>query len=177
MRPDRDYPHVAKVHGRRGLFSFDFVHAGVSFTIAAVDTGGLTVEAIQTILNSSIGDRFAGEKLAALAAATNALATLGVQSLADATRMVEGLDRAVWSDNIEYGGGRMGQEIVVGLRFRGRAVVTGTVSRPDGISPVPNAAVNLFPDPDSRELGRGVFTDSNGRFEFNGVPLGNSRWM
>src|SRR6185369_11045902 len=29
-----------------GLFSFDFVHAGVGFTIAAVDTGGLTVEAI-----------------------------------------------------------------------------------------------------------------------------------
>jgi hypothetical protein len=66
----------------------------------------------------------------------------------------------------------MGHEIVVGLRFRGRAVVTGTVLSPDGISPVPNAAVNLFPDPDSRELGRGVFTDSNGRFEFNGVPLG-----
>lgn len=155
-----------------GLFSFDFVHAGVWFTIAAVDTGGLTVEAIKTILDSSVGDHFAQEKLAALAAATNAFATLGVENLAQATRLVEGLDRAVWSDGIEYGGGRMGSEIVVGLRFRGRAVVSGTVVESNGVTPVPNAAVNLYPDPDSRELVRGVFTDSEGRFEFNGVPLG-----
>jgi hypothetical protein len=42
----------------------------------------------------------------------------------------------------------------------------------DGSTPVANAAVNLFPDPDSRELGRGVFSDTNGRFAFQGVPLG-----
>lgn len=155
-----------------GLFDFDFVLAGVPFTIAALDTGGLSVEAIRTILDSTVGDRFAAEKLAALAAATNALAALGVGTLTQATRMVEGLDRAVWQDQIEYEGARMGQKIVVGLRFRGRAVVTGTVFQSDGLTPVAEAAVNLFPAPDSREQGRGMFTDRSGRFEFNGVPLG-----
>lgn len=155
-----------------GLFSFDFVHAGVGFTIAAVDTGGLTVEAIDSILKSTVGDRFAAEKLAALAAATNALAQLGVASVDDAVRLIEGLDRAVWSDRIDFNAGRVGQEITVGLRFRGRAIVSGTVLASDGVTPVPNAAINLFPDPDSREQARGKFTDANGRFEFTGVPLG-----
>src|SRR4029434_10216985 len=49
---------------------------------------------------------------------------------------------------------------------------SGTVFASDGVTPVGNAAVNLFPDPGSRELGRGVFSDNNGRFAFFGVPLG-----
>ena len=40
------------------------------------------------------------------------------------------------------------------------------------MTPVANAAVNLFPDPDSRELGRGIFSDGSGQFAFFGVPLG-----
>src|SRR5436190_9025305 len=116
-----------KYSDANGLFSFDFVLAGVPFTIAALDTGGLTLDAINTIMDSSVGDRFAAEKLAALAAATNALGTLGVENMAQATRLVEGLDRAVWTDTIDYQGARMGEEIIIGLRFRGRAVVSGTV--------------------------------------------------
>ena len=42
----------------------------------------------------------------------------------------------------------------------------------DNGNPVPGAAVNLFPDPASRELGRGLFSDDRGRFQFFGVPLG-----
>ena len=95
-----------------GLFTFDFVHAGVSFTIAAVDTGGLTVEAIQTILNSSIGDRFA-LKIGRIGCRYQCVGDLGraIAGRRHAHRW-EGLDRAVWSDNIEYGGGRMGMKLL-----------------------------------------------------------------
>src|SRR5436190_22352371 len=40
-----------KYSDANGLFSFDFVLAGVPFTIAALDTGGLTLDAINTIMN------------------------------------------------------------------------------------------------------------------------------
>ena len=50
-------------------------------------------------------------------------------------------------------------------------LIEGIVLGPDGF-PVVDAAVNLFPDPGSRELGRGVFSDDQGRFAFFGVPLG-----
>jgi Tol biopolymer transport system component/protocatechuate 3,4-dioxygenase beta subunit len=155
-----------------GGFSFDFVHGGVGFTVAATDTGGLTQEAILAILASQVGDRFAAEKLAALAAATNALASLGVSTLEEASHFIEGLDRAVWHDSISFSSGRMGGELTIGLRFRGRATVAGRVLAPDGVTPVQSAAVNLFPDPASRELVRGVFTDAEGGFVFRGVPLG-----
>src|SRR5690606_8172135 len=39
-------------------------------------------------------------------------------------------------------------------------------------TPIPRAAVNLFPDSGSRELGRGIFADDDGRFVFYGGPLG-----
>ena len=58
------------------------------------------------------------------------------------------------------------------LRFRGRATVRGIVLASDGALPVADVAVNLFPDPASREKGRGTVTGSDGRFEFFGVPLG-----
>src|SRR6185295_3273237 len=50
--------------------------------------------------------------------------------------------------------------------------VLGRIVAADGITPVTHAAVNLFPDPDSRGLGRGIFSDTDGRFAFLGVPLG-----
>ncbi|MGV3772681.1 MAG: carboxypeptidase regulatory-like domain-containing protein, partial [Verrucomicrobiales bacterium] len=156
-----------------GYFSFDFVHGGVGFTIAAVDTGGLTVEAIDHILKTFSGNRFAADKLAAQAAIAHMQSSLGVGSVQEAINLVEGLDRAVWSDNIDFHGGRMGRELTVALRFRGRGVVAGTVVGPDGQTPVAGAAVNLTPDPDSRELAVGQLTDANGRFTFHGVPLGN----
>src|SRR6185503_8426152 len=67
---------------------------------------------------------------------------------------------------------REGTQTIVALRFRGRGTVTGRVLNADGITPASGAAVNLFPDPDSRELGRGVIADTGGNFAFYGVPLG-----
>jgi hypothetical protein len=64
------------------------------------------------------------------------------------------------------------ERLAVALRFRGRGTVSGKVVASDGVTPVARAAVNLFPDPNSRELGRGLFSDTQGRFQFNGVPLG-----
>ncbi len=72
---------------------------------------------------------------------------------------------------IPQGGGRDGGELAIALRFRGRASVTGRVLAATG-APLSGAAVNLFPDPDSRELGRGLFTEADGSFAFHGVPLG-----
>jgi hypothetical protein len=36
------------------------------------------------------------------------------------------LDRAVWNDYISFEGGRIGHEVVIGLRFRGRGTVLFT---------------------------------------------------
>ncbi len=165
--------HIAqKYTDTNGAFSFDFVHASVGFTVSAVDTGGLTVEAVQAILDATEADTFAGERLIARMGVTNTLASLGVASVADAARFVEGLDRAVWSDSVPLTSARIGKEQTIALRFRGRGIVSGRVLEANGSTPVPNAAVNLYPDPDSRELVRGILTGSDGRFEFRGVPLG-----
>lgn len=157
-----------------GGFSFDFIVAGVSYTISATDTGGLPLEAIQAILDSSRGgSSFDRERFAARLVQTNILNSLGVNTAPEAIALAEGLDRAVWNDRAHYEPGAMACEITVALRFRGRASVAGKVVGPDGVTPVMRAAVNLFPDPTSRELGRGIFTDVNGNFQFNGVPLGD----
>lgn len=157
-----------------GGFTFDFIVAGVSYTISATDTGGLPLDAIQAILDSSRGgSSFDRERFAARLVQTNILNSLGVNTAPQAIALAEGLDRAVWTDRAHYDPGAMGREITVALRFRGRAIVAGKVVGPDGVSPIARAAVNLFPDPTSRELGRGIFTDVNGNFQFNGVPLGN----
>jgi hypothetical protein len=100
------------------------------------------------------------------------LAEFAVGALPQAIAKAEGLDRALVRDHVENGSPREGTTAVYALRFRGRGTVSGTVFASDGVTPVGNAAVNLFPDPGSRELGRGVFSDNNGRFAFFGVPLG-----
>src|SRR5205807_741687 len=102
----------------------------------------------------------------------NLLGLLNAGSLPQAIAVVEGLDRAVIRDIVGIGSGREGQEVPIALRFRGRASVIGQVVAADRTTPVPNAAVNLFPDTSSRELGRGVFSDARGQFAFAGVPLG-----
>jgi hypothetical protein len=162
-----------KMTDSNGAFSIDFVHGGVGFTISAVDTGGLTLDAVNSILESSPGGIFDKEKLLAQAVQTSINQAFGTTTVQEAVSLVEGLDRAVWQDHIDLQGGQVGKEIVVALRFRGRGMVTGQVVGPDGSTPVIKAAVNLFPDIDSRELARGVFSDSNGSFEFRGVPLGH----
>ena len=159
-----------------GLFNFDFVIAGIPYSVSATDTAGLPPEAVQVILESATGDAFAREKLLALLNARqnqdtllNAFATV---SLPQAIAKAEGLDRALLRDLVPLGSAREGTESVVALRFRGRGTVAGQVLSTDGVTPADGVAVNLFPDPDSRELGRGLFADSSGRFAFFGVPLG-----
>jgi hypothetical protein len=160
----------------RGEFQFDMVLAGLPYSISSTDTSGLSPELVAAILESASGDAFNRQKLLELANSPSVrntlLAEFAVGALPQAIAKAEGLDRALVRDSID-GAARFGTTAVYALRFRGRATVTGTVVGPDGTTPIVNAAVNLFPDPDSRELGRGVFSDANGAFAFFGVPLGN----
>jgi len=159
-----------------GFFAFDFVMAGVHYSISATDTSGLSLDLIQLLLESSNADETSRGKLLELASSAAVRNTLfeafGTTVLPQAIAKVEGLDRALLRDVVGVGSGRVGSTVPVALRFRGRGTVTGTVVASDGVTSRPDAAVNLFPDPASRELGRGVFSDSNGRFAFFGVPLG-----
>ena len=159
-----------------GRFNFDIVLAGIPYSISATDTAGLPPEAIQIILESASGEAFAREKFLALVNTSSnqnaVLSAFSAASLPQAIAAAEGVDRALLRDLVEFGSARQGTETVVALRFRGRAVVSGQVLAADGATAVSGVAVNLFPDPDSRELGRGILSDSNGRFAFQGVPLG-----
>ena len=159
-----------------GYFEIDFVMSDVPYTVAATDTSRLPPDAIQVLMESAIGDGFARERLAALLSAApdtrSLLEAFGAETMTEAIATAEGIDRAVMRDVVALGSAREGTETVVALRFRGRGSVFGNVYAPDGVTPAPGAAVNLFPDPDSRELGRGVFADANGHFAFQGVPLG-----
>lgn len=155
-----------------GRFTMDFILAGVPYTISATDTGGLPPEAIDMILKSYRGGYFDRDRLLLQASQTNFAATLGTSNLTQAIALAENLDRAVWNDTVPYADGMQGQEIAVALRFRGRGTVSGQIISADGVTPAVQAAVNLIPDPASRELVRGVFADNQGRFQFNGIPLG-----
>jgi concanavalin A-like lectin/glucanase superfamily protein/Big-like domain-containing protein/thrombospondin type 3 repeat protein len=159
-----------------GYFDFDFVLSGIPYSISATDTGGLTPDAIQLLLEAAGDDRLQAEKLLQLANSPSAQNTLleafAVGALSQAIAKAEGLDRALLRDFVPAGSPREGTIVPVALRFRGRGVVTGRVVLADGATPAVQTAVNLFPDPDSRELGRGVFSDQDGRFAFFGVPLG-----
>ena len=159
-----------------GRFSFDMVLAGIPYSISATDTTDLSTEAIGLILESSSGDTFARQKLEELASQASVQNTLleefAVGALPQAIALAEGIDRAVLKDFVDIGSARIGTTVPVALQFRGRATITGTILREDGTVTVPETAVNLFPDPDSRELGRGVFSDRTGQFAFFGVPLG-----
>jgi phage baseplate assembly protein gpV len=164
----------------QGDFLFPFVLSGIPYSISTTDIGAVRDnEAIAIILESGVDGEVTAERLDALgvnAANGNEPGSIalrrafGVASIGEAIALAEGLDRAVVRDFPPQS--RIGGEGVYVLRFRGRAVVTGKVLAADGVTPVAGAAVNLFPDPASRELGRGVFSDSDGRFAFFGVPVG-----
>lgn len=160
-----------------GFFEIDFVMSGVGYSVSATDISGLTGEALQVILESAGGDAFNRARLLELAnnpATQNSLlGAFDVGAMPEAIAKAEGLDRALLRDFIDLGSPRQGTTVPVALRFRGRGAVVGKVVSADGISPVSRAVVNLFPDPDSRELGRGIFSDSDGQFAFFGVPLGS----
>ncbi|HSH16199.1 MAG TPA: carboxypeptidase-like regulatory domain-containing protein, partial [Verrucomicrobiae bacterium] len=158
-----------------GNFTFDFVMGGVPYSISTTDTSGLSGEEIQLILQTTSEGRVQREVLEGLATAPETRDTLlglfATGSLPQAIAKAEGLDRAVIRDFVPLASPRFGQTVPFVLQFRGRATVAGQVVSESG-SPIPEAAVNLYPDPDSRELGRGLFADTDGRFAFFGVPLG-----
>ncbi len=162
-----------------GYFALDFVLADVGFTIAAIDTSRMTDEDARTILGVLEevvgGDPESRERIAGLLAGAQVreamLRAFRAGEIGAAIAAAEGVDRATYSDYIGVGDGRMGSELAVVLRFRGRGTVEGRVLGANG-APLPGAAVNLFPALDSRELGRGVFADDEGGFRFTGVPLG-----
>lgn len=159
-----------------GRFTFDYVMAGIPYSVSATDTSGLSDEMIALIQKSAAGDEFRRDKLQELAdqpgVRNSLLEAFATASLPQAIAMAEGLDRALLRDLVSPNSARVGTEVPVALRFRGRGTVTGRALLSDGVTPAPGAAVNLFPDPDSRELGRGLFADGDGRFAFFGVPLG-----
>ncbi len=162
--------------GSDGGFSLDFVLAEVPYAIAATDTGGLSAEAMALVMEAVSEEALNRAKLEALANdpahANTLLQQFAVGAIPEAIARAEGLDRAVVRDRVEGGTVRLGTTVPVALRFRGRGTVEGRVLAGDGVTPVARAAVNLVPDPESRELARGMFTDSAGRFRFSGVPLG-----
>ncbi|HLH54849.1 MAG TPA: carboxypeptidase regulatory-like domain-containing protein, partial [Verrucomicrobiae bacterium] len=168
---------VAQVNtDTNGFFTFDFVLADVPYSVSATDTGNLPAAAIQAIIESTAGVSLAGDKLLQLAnspsVANSLLSAFAVNNLPQAIAAAEGLDRAVLQDVVATGSARIGTEVAVALRFRGRGTVNGQVLASDGVTPLAQVAVNLFPDPGSREQGRGVFSDASGNFSFSGVPLG-----
>lgn len=163
-----------------GAFDLDFVAGDVRFTIAAVDTRAMDESAARAVLDALLdGARDATprrerlEALAALPAVKDALLkAFNVGSLGEAIVSAENIDRATYTDLVDLGGGRLGTELAIALRFRGRGVLTGRVLAEDGVTPIAGAAVNLFPDEGSREQARGMFSGDDGSFRFEGVPLG-----
>ncbi len=159
----------------RGGFSFDFVMGGIPYSVSATDTSGLSEGAVRLILESTSEGSVQREEIERLATSAETKETLlgafAAGSLPQAIARAEGLDRAVIRDFVPLDSARFGQSVPFVLQFRGRATVSGRVLAENG-SPIAGAAVNLFPDPDSRELGRGLFSDGDGRFAFFGAPLG-----
>ena len=161
-----------------GNFNFDFVMSGIPYTISATDTRGLSAEVASTLASATVSTGPDDQLLQQLASASPNTATaltqmFGVDTVPQAIQEVDGLDRTLLNDSVGLGSGREGQTVPFVLRFRGRGTVTGQVVASDGVSPLAGAAVNLFPDPTSLELGRGMFADNSGKFSFLGVPLGN----
>jgi hypothetical protein len=149
-----------------GRFAFDFVLAGVPYTISATDTRALPPETVDALVEASAGGVVDLERFGGLLQAFSS----GTQRAAVA--VAEGVDRAALRDHVLLGSRRIGTAVPVALRFRGRGAVAGQVLAADGTTPIQDVAVNLFPDPGSRERGRGIFSDAQGRFGFQGVPLG-----
>ena len=159
-----------------GNFDFDFVMAGIPYSISATDTSGLSQEALTLIAGNTAEGQVERERILQLATSAATRDTLlglfASGSIPEAIAKVEGLDRALVRDFVAANSSREGQTVPMALRFRGRATVVGRVVAEDGVTPVARPAVNLFPDSGSRELGRGIFADADGLFVFYGVPLG-----
>jgi hypothetical protein len=160
-----------------GGFRFDYVMSGLTYTIGATDSRGLDPEAVALLDEVSPNGVMDDDELAFLLESPGSMERLRDAFNAydgnEAIALAEGVDRAVFKDLVPVGSARVGSEVPVVLRFRGRATVQGTVYAADGTTPVEGAAVNLFPESSSREKGRGLFSGVDGRFAFHGVPLGS----
>jgi hypothetical protein len=154
-----------------GNFAFDFILSGIPYVISTTDTSGLSAEEIRLILESTVAGEFRGDRYLSLLK-DGSLFDSPSEMRGSVVAAAEGVDRAVFNDAVDLNSVRSGTAIPVVLTFRGRATLLGRVLAADGVTPVAEAAVNLFPDPDSRELVRGMLTDAEGRFAFFGVPLG-----
>jgi hypothetical protein len=159
-----------------GRFDFGFVMSDLrlGYSVAATDTRNLNPDAVALLNEASPNGELDPGEIRRLALQPGAVAafmeTFGEGTVENAIAKAEGVDRAVFHDTIPQA--RVGSTVPVALRFRGRGRVSGTVYASDEVTPVAGVAVNLFPDLSSRELGRGVISSANGRFQFDGVPLG-----
>ncbi len=161
-----------------GAFNFDYVMSGIPYSISATDTEGISGTALATLMGSTISGGPDDQLLQSLAnsspaAASALVAIFGVDTVPQAIQEVDGLDRVALNDVVAIGSGREGQTVPFALHFRGRGTVSGQVVAADGVTPLAQAAVNIYPDPTSLEMPRGIYSDANGQFAFLGVPLGN----
>ncbi len=155
-----------------GRFHFDYVMSGLPYTISATDIRGLSDGAVALLREAAPTGEIDPEELERLVLESGQPELWGGTRPDRGVLIAQSVDRAVFRDMIEVGGSRVGSVVPVALRFRGRATVVGRVVAGDGVTPVVDAAVNLFPDASSREQGRGMYSDSQGAFTFAGVPLG-----
>jgi len=159
-----------------GRFTFDFVMSDVPFSISATDIRGLSATAAALLREAAPSGEFDADEIARLAKEDGtseiwAEEFNGADGIG-AVVLAQSVDRAEVTDFIASDSPRLGSTVPVALRFRGRGTVAGTVFASDGVTPVADAAVNLYPDLGSRELGRGMFSTAAGGFQFAGVPLG-----
>ena len=169
--------HVSQLNtDPEGYFVFDLILGNAPYSVSATDTRGLPANVVQAIMEASSGDALARQKLYDLVISTGLekefLAAFNAPTLPEAITAAQGIDRALLRDMAPAGSARIGTVVPVALRFRGRGSVSGTVFASNGITPLRDVAVNLYPDPGSREQPRGMLSDMNGRFSFAGVPLG-----
>ncbi len=153
-----------------GRFTFPFVLGDIDYQLSATDTRGLSPDAVALMLGASPTGVLDPQRLRALASDPQAAAALAATFGENGVALAESTDRAALRDGVRAN--RYGTTIQNVLRFRGRGAIFGRVLAPDGRTPVARAAVNLFPDPSSREQPVGVLTDGDGRFSFAGAPLG-----
>lgn len=162
-----------------GRFRFEMVLAGITYRIATTDTTSVDPAIVDIVLRSApLGVVDEEELLRVLrvepfdddirAAVRRLTASLGRGGFIAG---IAGTDRAVFQDKVTLFSPRIGSTVPVVLRFRGRATVAGRVLDARR-APLFDVAVNLFPDADSREQPRGMFSNDFGRFFFPGVPLG-----
>lgn len=159
-----------------GSFHFRYVMAGLAYTVAASDTRGFEPEVVDFLLEAAPEGELETSEVERLLldSSTRDLVSslLDVEGAARTQAILETVDRATFRDIVPTDSPRMASTVPVVLRFRGRGTVSGTVLDADGLTPVEGAAVNLFPDRTSRELGRGQYSARDGSFHFSGVPLG-----